>query len=61
NPVEQFWAIVKGKVKRNKLSDVETLTTRIVEAAESVPVEHLGNFIQHSINQFENCRNKIPI
>lgn len=61
NPIEQFWAIVKGKVKRNKLSDVESLTTHITEAGESVPVEHLTSFIQHSVNQFDNCLNKIPI
>ncbi|KAG2191411.1 hypothetical protein INT47_012674 [Mucor saturninus] len=61
NPIEQFWAIVKGKVKRNKLSDVESLTTRITEAGESVPVEHLVAFIQHSVNQFDNCLKKIPI
>ncbi|KAG2209421.1 hypothetical protein INT47_008263 [Mucor saturninus] len=60
NPIEQFWAIVKGKVKRNKLSDVESLTTRITEAGESVPVEHLVAFIQHSVNQFDNCLKKIP-
>ncbi|KAG2209691.1 hypothetical protein INT47_001837 [Mucor saturninus] len=61
NPIEQFWAIVKGKFKRNKLSDVESLTTRITEAGESVPVEHLVAFIQHSVNQFDNCLKKIPI
>ncbi|KAG2192802.1 hypothetical protein INT47_005349 [Mucor saturninus] len=61
NPIEQLWAIVKGKVKRNKLSDVESLTTRIIEAGESVPVEHLVAFIQHSVNQFDNCLKKIPI
>ncbi|KAG1441154.1 hypothetical protein G6F56_011611 [Rhizopus delemar] len=32
NPIEQFWAVVKGKVKRNKLNDLETLTSRITEA-----------------------------
>lgn len=61
NPIEQFWAIVKGKVKRNKLSDVESLTTRIIEASEAVPVEHLRGFIQHSVNQFDNCLNKVAI
>ncbi|KAG1372799.1 hypothetical protein G6F61_010727 [Rhizopus arrhizus] len=61
NPIEQFWAVVKAKVKRGKLSDVETLTTRIIEANEAVPIVHLQNIIQHSVNQFEKCRNKIPI
>ncbi|KAG0786612.1 hypothetical protein G6F62_008901 [Rhizopus arrhizus] len=61
NPIEQFWAVIKAKVKRGKLSDVETLTTRIIEASEAVPIVHLQNIIQHSVNQFEKCRNKIPI
>lgn len=61
NPIEQFWVIVKGKVKRNKLSDVESLTTRIIEASDAVPVEHIRAFIQHSVNQFDNCLNKVAI
>ncbi|KAI8360706.1 hypothetical protein EDC96DRAFT_414705, partial [Choanephora cucurbitarum] len=61
NPIEQFWAVVKAKVKRSKLTDSETLVSRIIEAAESIPVEHLKGFIQHSVNQFQNCLNKVPI
>ncbi|KAG1164935.1 hypothetical protein G6F36_013613 [Rhizopus arrhizus] len=53
NPIEQFWAIIKGKVKRTKLSDLETLTSRIIEVSEAVPIVHLQNITQHSINQFE--------
>ncbi|KAG0733034.1 hypothetical protein G6F57_019332 [Rhizopus arrhizus] len=59
--IPQFWAIVKGKVKRNKLTDLESLTTRMIEASEAVPVEHLRAFIQHSVNQFDNCLNKVAI
>ncbi|KAG1544271.1 hypothetical protein G6F49_011121 [Rhizopus delemar] len=61
NPIKQVWAIIKAKVKRGKLSDVETLTTRIIEASEAVTMVHLQNIIQYSVNQFEKCRNKIPI
>ncbi|EIE88315.1 hypothetical protein RO3G_13026 [Rhizopus delemar RA 99-880] len=61
NPIEQFWAVLKSKVKRTKLSDIETLRSRIIEASEAIPVEHLQNFIQHSVNQFGNCLNKNPI
>lgn len=39
----------------------ESLTTRIIEASEAVPVEHLRGFIQHSVNQFDNCLNKVAI
>ncbi|KAG1146978.1 hypothetical protein G6F37_003676 [Rhizopus arrhizus] len=56
NPIEQFWAIIKAKVKRGKLSDVETLTIRIIEASKAVPIVHLQNIIQHSVNQCEKCR-----
>ncbi|KAI8076398.1 uncharacterized protein B0P05DRAFT_471980, partial [Gilbertella persicaria] len=61
NPIEQFWSIIKAKVRRAKLSDIETLTIRIIEASEAVPIVHLENIIQHSVNQFEKCQNKIPL
>jgi transposase len=61
NPIEQFWAILKGKVKRSKFTNTDSLTSRIIEAIENVPAEHLHNFVQHSVNQFENCLNKLPI
>jgi transposase len=61
NPIEQFWALVKRKVRHEKLRDTETLQDRIVDAANEVPIEHLRNIIQHSKNQFDNCLNHIPI
>lgn len=61
NPIEQFWALVKRKVRREKLKDTETLQERIVDAANEVPIQHLENIIQHSKNQFDNCLNHIPI
>lgn len=61
NPIEQFWALVKHKVKRNQLMESETLSQRISEACDSVPLLHLVNIIQHSKNHFENCLNKVPI
>ncbi|KAG1146619.1 hypothetical protein G6F37_011933 [Rhizopus arrhizus] len=61
NPIEQFWAIIKAKVKRGKLSDVETLTIRIIEASKAVPIVHLQSIIQRSVNQCEKCQNRIPI
>lgn len=59
NPIEQFWSIIKAKVRRTKLSDLDTLTTRTIEAGEAAPIFHLENIIQHSVNQFEKCRNKV--
>ncbi|KAI8886883.1 hypothetical protein K501DRAFT_269461 [Backusella circina FSU 941] len=61
NPIEHFWAIPKEKVKCDKLKDVETLTSRIIEASEAVPVDYIKNTIQYSVNQFDNCRNKVAI
>ena len=61
NPIEQFRAVLKSKVKQTKFSDIETLSSRIIEASEAIPVEHLQHFIQHSVNQFGNCLNKNPI
>lgn len=36
----------------------KSLTIRVIEGSEDVPVEHLQNFIQHSINVFPKCLNK---
>lgn len=58
NPIEMVWKVLKDRVKRSKLSDVETLTSRVIKGSEDVPVEHLQNFIQHSINVFTKCINK---
>jgi transposase len=61
NPIEQFWALIKRKVRRQKLQDTETLEDKIVDAANEVPIQHLKNIIQHSKNQSDNCLNRIPI
>ncbi|KAG1509243.1 hypothetical protein G6F47_001604 [Rhizopus delemar] len=50
NPIEMFWKVLEDRVKRGKLTDAETLPSRIIEGSEDVPVEHLLSFIQHSIN-----------
>ncbi|KAG1137738.1 hypothetical protein G6F37_011318 [Rhizopus arrhizus] len=36
NPIEQFWSVVKNKVKRGVFSDNEDLKTRIAEACNNV-------------------------
>ncbi|KAL1927158.1 hypothetical protein VTP01DRAFT_5121 [Rhizomucor pusillus] len=36
NPIEQFWSVVKSKVKRNRLLENETPMTRISEASNSI-------------------------
>ncbi|RCI04056.1 hypothetical protein CU098_003949 [Rhizopus stolonifer] len=61
NQIEQFWATLKDKVGQNKLNDIKMLFSRIIGASKAVPIDHLQNIIQHSINQFGNCRNKVAI
>jgi transposase len=54
NLIEQFWTLVKRKVRYQKHQGTKTLQDRIVDAANEVP-------IRHSKNQFDNCLNSIPI
>lgn len=61
NPIEMFWKVLKDRVKRGKLSDVETLTSRVIEGSKDVPIENLQNFIQYSIDIFPKCLNKEPL
>ncbi|GAA5814508.1 hypothetical protein MFLAVUS_008005 [Mucor flavus] len=61
NPIEQFWALIKRKVKRNKLDGTDTLELRIIEAANEIPIQYLINMVQHSKDHFLNSLNKTPI
>lgn len=61
NPIEQFWSVVKSKIKRNNLLDEETLSSRIGEACNRVSVDSLRGFINYYISRFDNCLNKVPI
>ncbi|CEG67847.1 hypothetical protein RMATCC62417_04209 [Rhizopus microsporus] len=61
NPIEQFWKDLKDYIKRDKFKDNETLTSRMMDACEKVPLQNIRNYIQHSINTFPKCLNKEPI
>lgn len=61
NPIEMFWKVLKDHVRRTLLTATESLTLRIIEGSENVPLEHIQNFIQHSINVFPKCLNKEPL
>ncbi|KAL1928869.1 hypothetical protein VTP01DRAFT_2655 [Rhizomucor pusillus] len=61
NPLEQFWSVVKSKVKRSLLSDQETLLSRIAEACDSMPTSNFVGFAGHSERCFEKCLNKEPL
>ncbi|GAA5817435.1 hypothetical protein MFLAVUS_010981 [Mucor flavus] len=54
-------ANVKSEVKHHSFKNTETLTSRIVESCEEVPLQHFQNCIQHSVKQFDKCLNKEPI
>lgn len=58
NSIEIFWKVLKDKIRQSKLSNLEILTTRVIEYSEDVPVKNLQNFIQHFINVFPKCLKK---
>lgn len=41
NLVEQFWFIIETNVRRSKFRDIETITTRIIEASEAITMVHI--------------------
>ncbi|KAG1458282.1 hypothetical protein G6F56_006432 [Rhizopus delemar] len=41
NPIEQFWASVKRKVRRRQFGNTEDLKTRINEVCNAVPAQHM--------------------
>jgi transposase len=58
NPIEQFWPVVKSKVKRNKFLEKETLMTRISQACDSLYISEFRGFVSHSVKCFGKCLNK---
>ncbi|KAL0087067.1 hypothetical protein F4703DRAFT_1927933 [Phycomyces blakesleeanus] len=52
---EKSWAIVKGNIKRNKSSGIESFAMHIIEASEAVPVENLRGSIQHFTQKAHGC------
>jgi transposase len=55
NPIEQFWSVCKSKVKKHKLLDEETLTSRIRDACNQVLIGDLQGFCRSSIRRFQDC------
>ena len=58
NPIDQFWSVVKSKVKRNKLLEKKSLMTRISEACSSLYFSDFQDFVSHSAKFFDKCLNK---
>ncbi|KAI8977228.1 hypothetical protein BDF20DRAFT_820934, partial [Mycotypha africana] len=55
-PVEQFWAIVKGRLKCHRLLTEEKMS----EACNDIPVKNLYHFASHSKRQIIHCYKKTP-
>ncbi|CEP15746.1 hypothetical protein [Parasitella parasitica] len=58
NPIEQFWSVVKSKLKRVKLLVDEDLTARIGDATNQVLYSVLEGFARYSDNKFAVCLNR---
>ncbi|CEG65348.1 hypothetical protein RMATCC62417_02151 [Rhizopus microsporus] len=58
NPIEQFWAVAKSKVKRHRFLQEDILSKRITEACKSVKKSHFRGFISHSYKCLDKYRNK---
>ncbi|CEG83371.1 hypothetical protein RMATCC62417_17300 [Rhizopus microsporus] len=61
NPIEQFCAVSKSKVKRHRFLQEDTLSKRIAEACESVEKSHFRGFVSHSYKCWDKCRNREPM
>lgn len=48
NPIEQFWGVVKGKMKCDRLLAEENLSGRIADACNDVLISDLYGFCNHS-------------
>jgi transposase len=59
NPIENFWSIVKAKMKRTFFSNSETMTSRIRDACEDIHPNKSYAFAEHSKRQIINCLKKI--
>ena len=55
NPIEEFWAKVKARVRRSPLDDHDSLAPRIRDAALHVTPQDCEGWIRHSITFFDRC------
>ena len=62
NLIEQFWSVVKSKLKSEKLLEEETTTMRIQDAGNKVLISGLRRFCHYSSSsRFEDCLSRKPI
>ncbi|CEP17565.1 hypothetical protein [Parasitella parasitica] len=60
NPIKQFWGVVKGEMKRDRLLVEENLSDRIADACNDVLISDLYGFCNHSKRQINRCYKKTP-
>jgi transposase len=58
NPIEQFWSVVKSKLKREKLLQKKTLTSKILDTCNSVLYCALQGFCRYSASKWKVCLDK---
>ncbi|CEJ02197.1 hypothetical protein RMCBS344292_16210 [Rhizopus microsporus] len=61
NPIEQFWSVVKSKVKRHRFLEKGTLMTRISEASNSLRLSDFQGIAKHSHKCLDKRRNSQPL
>ncbi|KAG1057201.1 hypothetical protein G6F43_000955 [Rhizopus delemar] len=60
-PIEQFWSVVKSKVKRNRFLEKETLMTWISETSHILRLSGFKGIVRHSHKCLDKCRNYQPL
>lgn len=58
NPIEECWSKTKKHIKRNPLSNLDTLTPRIKAARETITTEDCVKWIRYSETYWDKCLNK---
>jgi transposase len=58
NPIEQFWSVVKSRMKRERMLSEETLASRVTDACNKIYLKDLQGFCRHSHSNLEVCLNK---
>lgn len=61
NPIEQFWSLVKGKLKRSRFMTEENLSGRIADACNQVHASDLEGFAMSSKSKIIKCLYKEPL
>ena len=61
NLIEQFWSIVKSKIKRARLLEKETFSSRISRANSNALYSALQGFYCYSDLEWQVCLNKPPL